>query len=48
MSGILRLARERVPNAIGRVGRNCPGRSRPNLPFPSTKPQTPALARPLA
>ena len=48
MSGILMLFRERMPNSLGRVRRSCPDRSGPNLPFPSTKPQTPALARPLA
>lgn len=35
----------RAPNAIGRVDSNCPSRSKSALPWPSTKPQTPTLAR---
>ncbi len=42
---ILMLTCKRAPNAIGRVGSNCPSRSKPTLPLPSTKPQPPTLAR---
>ncbi len=44
---ILMLSCKRVPNTIGRVDSSCPNRSKSSLPLPSTKPQTPALARPL-